>query len=177
MPKDVAGEIEKLNRADRVILHFPLWWFAPPAVLKGWFDRVLAHGATHTIDERFDTGRFRGRKALFCVTAGASEAELAHNGKEGDVRLQLWPPTYTLRYLGFSVLEPEIVCGVHGYYLGEEEVALRDRLQGVLASQSAVIREFDQRPQLNFNPDSDFDAEGRLKPDSPCHSPFIRHRR
>ena len=175
LPNDVAAEIGKLNRADRVIFHFPLWWFAPPAVLKGWFDRVLAHGATHTIDERFDTGRYRGKKALFCVTAGASEAELSHNGKEGDVHLQLWPAAYTLRYLGFTILQPEIIFGVHGYYPGEEELTLRDRLTGVLANHSAVIRDFDRRSRLSFNPDSDFDAKGRLKPDSPSHSPFIRH--
>lgn len=176
LPGDVAQEIDKLNRADRVVFHFPLWWFAPPAVLKGWFDRVLAHGATHTIDERFDTGRYHGRKALFCVTAGATENELSHNGKEGDVQMQLWPAAYTLRYLGFSVLEPEIVFGVHGYHQGEELTALRNRLGTVLDNQATLIRGFDDMRQLNFNPDCDFDANGRLKPGSPSHSPFIRHR-
>jgi NAD(P)H dehydrogenase (quinone) len=176
LPDDVAGEIDKLNRADLLVFHFPLWWFAPPAVLKGWFDRVLAHGATHTIDERFDSGRHRGRKALFCVTAGATAAELSHNGKEGDVHLQLWPAAYTLRYLGFTVLDPEIVFGVHGYYLGEERTELDDRLQGLLKNQTALIRNLAQRPELPFNPESDFDADGRLKPDRPSHSPFIRHR-
>src|ERR1700737_4200005 len=32
---DVKTEIEKLLWADTLILQFPLWWFAIPAILKG----------------------------------------------------------------------------------------------------------------------------------------------
>jgi NAD(P)H dehydrogenase (quinone) len=28
---------------------------------------------------------------------------------------------------------------------------------------------------MPFNADTDFDAEGRLRPDAPSHWPFIRH--
>jgi len=35
---------------------------------------------------------------------------------------------------------------------------------------------FDQRAEILFNSDKDFDAEGRLKSDAPSHSLFIRHR-
>lgn len=38
---DVKAEQEKLLWADTVILQFPLWWFAMPAILKGWVDRDL----------------------------------------------------------------------------------------------------------------------------------------
>ncbi|MCG6903914.1 MAG: NAD(P)H-dependent oxidoreductase [Rhodobacter sp.] len=175
IPKDVAGEIDKLRRADRVVFHFPLWWFGPPAILKGWFDRVFAHGATHSVEERFDTGRFLGRKALFCVTTGSNEAESAFNGKEGDVQMLLWPAAYALRYLGFTVLVPEIVHGVHGYHKGARAERLRDHLTSVLKAQPDVMAAFDRRPALHFNSDAEFDAQGRLKPQSPSHSLFIRH--
>ncbi len=33
-----------LRLADAVILIHPVWWFAPPALLKGWVDRILVHG-------------------------------------------------------------------------------------------------------------------------------------
>ena len=83
-------------------------------ILKGWFDRVLAHGLEHDTDRRFDRGRYRGRKALFCVTTGSKATESAYNGREGDVQMLLWPTAMTLRYLGFTVLVPEIIHGVHG---------------------------------------------------------------
>jgi len=175
LPDDVAQEIEKIRRADRNLFHFPLWWFAPPAILKGWFDRALAHGALHTVDERFDTGQFRGKKALFCVTTGSKEEESAFNGKEGDVQLLLWPAAYTLRYLGFSVAVPKVLHGVHGYHHGARQTALQDRLSQVIAAQSEVMATFDQRPLMPFNADDDFDANGQLKADRPSHTPFIRH--
>jgi NAD(P)H dehydrogenase (quinone) len=175
LPPEVTTEIDKIRAADRVVFHFPLWWFAPPAILKGWFERVLAHGALHTVDERFDTGRCRGKTALFCVTQGADEHESAWNGKEGDIRLLLWPAAYTLRYLGFDVLDPVTALGVHGYHTGAKRSALHARLRTVLDAQTDLMRTFDTHPRLHFNADTDFDAQGRLKPEAASHSAFIRH--
>jgi NAD(P)H dehydrogenase (quinone) len=175
LPAEVQGEIDKIRAADRVVLHFPMWWFAPPAVLKGWFDRALAHGALHDVDARFDTGQCRGKKALFCVTHGSDAHESAWNGKEGDIRLLLWPAAYTLRYLGFDVLEPVTAHGVHGYQKGAQRAALESRLQALLADQPRLMRGFDRHPLLPFNADSDFDADGRLKPEAESYTPFIRH--
>lgn len=33
-----------LRLCDAVIVIHPVWWFAPPAILKGWVDRILVHG-------------------------------------------------------------------------------------------------------------------------------------
>ncbi len=173
---DVAGEVAKIRQADRVVFHFPIWWFAPPAILKGWFDRALAHGALHSVDQRFDTGLCRGKTALFCVTTGSRAEESAFNGKEGDVQLLLWPAAYTLRYLGFTVLAPKVVHGVHGYHTGARRAALETALRDTLAGQADLLASFGTRPRLQFNADDNFDAEGRLLPDQPSHSPFIRHR-
>jgi putative NADPH-quinone reductase len=30
--------------ADAYVIVHPVWWFAPPAILKGWVDRVLVDG-------------------------------------------------------------------------------------------------------------------------------------
>jgi len=175
MPLDVAAEITKVEQADRIVFHFPIWWFAPPAILKGWFDRVLVHGRMHSVDQRFDNGLFVGRKAMLCVTTGATEAECAHNGKEGDVQMQLWPTAQTLNYLGMTVLEPQIVHGVHGYFQGREKQALDARLSAVLGSQADLMARFADLPTLRFNSDCDFDASGQLKASAQSHSPFIRH--
>lgn len=31
-----------LMRAERILLFYPDWWGQPPAILKGWIDRILA---------------------------------------------------------------------------------------------------------------------------------------
>ncbi len=41
---DVAAEQALIRAHDRVIFQFPLFWFATPALLKQWFDEVLAYG-------------------------------------------------------------------------------------------------------------------------------------
>lgn len=41
---DIRAEQEKLDRADALVVQFPLWWFGMPAILKGWFDRVFVQG-------------------------------------------------------------------------------------------------------------------------------------
>ncbi len=174
LPADVQAEMDKVRRADRIVFHFPIWWFAPPAILKGWLDRALVHGGLHSIDKRFDTGMCKAKTALFCATTGSSEAESAFNGKEGDIQMHLWPTAYTLRYLGFSVLAPITVHGVHGYHQGEAKVGLETRLRGVLEAQNGVMASWDSHPHLQFNSDDDFDTGGRLRPDRPSYSPFIR---
>lgn len=90
------------------------------------------------------------------------------------MRLLLWPLAYTLRYCGMDVLEPVLLHGVHGYHKWTKRAVLEARLTAALADQAWVLRDLDRRPVMAFNPDSDFDAEGRLRADAPSHSPFIR---
>lgn len=175
LPADVVGEIDKIQSADRIIFHFPLWWFSPPAILKGWCERVLANGAMHNADDRFDRGLFTGRKILFCVTTGSKASESSHDGKEGDVKLLLWPFAYTLRYLGFTVLEHRIVHGVHGYHKGRARQELKSRLRAELKNHEHTITNLEARKALPFNADTDFDENGSLLPTAASHSHFIRH--
>jgi NAD(P)H dehydrogenase (quinone) len=176
LPGDVTSEISKIHLTDRVIFHFPIWWFSLPAILKGWCDRVLAHGSMHSVDNRFDQGLFRGKRALFCVTTGSRSSESAFNGKEGDVQMLLWPFAYTLRYLGFTILEPRVIHGVHGYHVGQAKAALQLRLQDEINAHSDTIAGFDMLPAIPFNADSDFDKTGQLRPGVARHSYFIRHK-
>ncbi|SOH94071.1 NAD(P)H dehydrogenase (quinone) [Monaibacterium marinum] len=172
-PPDVQAEITKVRAADLIILHFPIWWFAPPAILKGWTERVLAHGALHDTSQRLDTGRARDKSVAFCVSTGSRAEESGPDGKEGDVRMLLWPLAYTMRYLGMDVMRPQVVHGVHGYNRGDRLVQLQQRLGQTLAGQQALIAGFDALPRLSFNRDDEFDADGRLRADAPQHSAFI----
>lgn len=37
----VADHLDRVKRADALIFVAPTWWYGPPAMLKGWLDRVL----------------------------------------------------------------------------------------------------------------------------------------
>lgn len=67
---DIEAEMQKLEWGELMIWQFPLWWFGLPAVFKGWVDRVFAMGRTYGGDRRFETGVFRGKRAMLSVTTG-----------------------------------------------------------------------------------------------------------
>jgi len=71
--KDVAREIEKLLWCDLLILQFPVWWMGPPAILKGWIDRVFALGVAYGGGRWFDRGRLSGKSAMLAITVGGDE--------------------------------------------------------------------------------------------------------
>lgn len=43
-PADVAAEQARIDRADALILVFPVYWWSMPGLMKGWIDRVFANG-------------------------------------------------------------------------------------------------------------------------------------
>ena len=45
----VAPYVERLTAAEAIVFCFPAWSFGPPAMLKGWFDRVLLPGVSFHI--------------------------------------------------------------------------------------------------------------------------------
>ena len=46
----VAHHAELVRRAEALVFVYPTWWMGPPAVLKGWLDRVLVPGVAFHLD-------------------------------------------------------------------------------------------------------------------------------
>lgn len=43
-PADVADEQARIDKADALVLVFPVYWWSMPGMLKGWIDRVFSNG-------------------------------------------------------------------------------------------------------------------------------------
>ncbi|MBC8452500.1 MAG: NAD(P)H-dependent oxidoreductase [Spirochaetes bacterium] len=43
----IAKHCEELTAADGVVIIHPNWWGQPPAILKGWIDRVIRPGTAY----------------------------------------------------------------------------------------------------------------------------------
>jgi putative NADPH-quinone reductase len=109
---DIQSEIEKVEWCDLMIWQFPLWWFGLPAVLKGWVDRVFAMGRAYGGGRIYDTGVFRGKRALLSLTTGGPEEAYRKGAFNGDMAAILRPiQRGMLQFVGFDVLEPQIVYG------------------------------------------------------------------
>ncbi|KAK2143221.1 hypothetical protein LSH36_863g00036 [Paralvinella palmiformis] len=87
---DIRSEQAKLDAADLVIFQFPFYWMGLPAILKGWFDRVMHPGyATELPFKTFDLGRFKGKQAMFSITCGGTKEVYSDRGLMGDINVIL----------------------------------------------------------------------------------------
>lgn len=163
LPEDVAGELSRLRRADLLMLQFPLWWFGAPAMLKGWIDRVFVYGGMYSSRRRFDRGVCRGKRALLGVTVGSPAARCGADGIEGDTRVHLWPLLYSLRYVGFDVLEPLLLFGIHPPRADSDGAGQRRHLQQQADAYRRALEDLRQRPSIAFNAQDDWDASGCLR--------------
>ena len=64
--------IERLRRAEAIVAQFPTWCFGPPAMLKGFFDRVLMPGVAFDLSDPAHVKPMLGniRKIAGVVTYG-----------------------------------------------------------------------------------------------------------
>ncbi len=51
LPQIVSRHCSEISGADGIIIIHPNWWGQPPAILKGWVDRVLRPGVAYTFAE------------------------------------------------------------------------------------------------------------------------------
>lgn len=107
--EEIESEIAKIEWCELMIWQFP-WWFGLPAVLKGWVDRVFAMGRTYGRGRVYQSGVFRGKRALLSLTTGGAETAYRKGALHGDMAGMLRPiQRGMLQFIGFDVLEPHIV--------------------------------------------------------------------
>jgi NAD(P)H dehydrogenase (quinone) len=47
LPVDLESQCREISNADGIVIIHPNWWGQPPAILKGWVDRVLRQGIAY----------------------------------------------------------------------------------------------------------------------------------
>lgn len=83
----------ELSRADLILIFHPNWWGQPPAILKGWIDRVFRLNTAYTYPpgvgfEGIPIGMLRARLAIVINTSNTpAEREAA---AFGDPLEALW---------------------------------------------------------------------------------------
>lgn len=64
----VQQHCEEVRAAAGYIVVHPNWWAMPPAILKGWLDRVLRQGVAYEFGPEGVVGHLSGKKALVFTT-------------------------------------------------------------------------------------------------------------
>jgi NAD(P)H dehydrogenase (quinone) len=78
--EDIAKEQKLLAESDFISLVYPLWWGSFPAILKGYFDRVLTHGFAFTITPEGPEGLLKGKKVFLHTSMGNSVEAYENKG-------------------------------------------------------------------------------------------------
>jgi NAD(P)H dehydrogenase (quinone) len=100
----VQSYVDRVMRAQALVLVFPVWNFGYPAILKGFFDRVFLPGVSFRIENGVVQANLTHIRKLAAVTTygGArSRAFLAGDPPRHVVKRALWGVTRPdkLRYL------------------------------------------------------------------------------
>lgn len=165
LSEDIRAEHEKIAWADVLIFQFPMWWFGPPAIMKGWFDRVLVQGFAFGIKGqdgrtlRYGEGGLAGKRAMVITSVGARESSFGPRGIHGYVDDVLFPVLHgTFFYTGMAALPPLVLYGA-------------DRLDdagydGYVEMLRARLEELPDAEPLSFRPENggDYDDDLVLRP-------------
>jgi NAD(P)H dehydrogenase (quinone) len=137
---DIADELAKVERCDALIFQFPLWWFGPPAILKGWVDRVFAAGRAYGGGRWFERGAFAGKRAMVAMTTGGPPTMFNGYGLDPTLETILRPIQHGIFWFtGFDPLPPFIAYAPARATAEEREAMLE-------AYARRVERIFDEPP-------------------------------
>jgi NAD(P)H dehydrogenase (quinone) len=93
LPPDIERHCTEIETVDGIIIVHPNWWSQPPAILKGWMDRVLRAGRAYNFvtgpdGEGRSVGLLKARHALVVNTANTpQDKEVAFLG---DPQALIW---------------------------------------------------------------------------------------
>ncbi|WP_404712566.1 NAD(P)H-dependent oxidoreductase [Sphingomonas sp. MMS24-J13] len=131
---DVAAEIEAIRDCDVFVLVYPIWYGTPPAMLKGYVERVFGSGINpKTVQTRSAEGFLAGKRLISFTSSGASDAWLNEQGELLSLRSlfdRYLVHAFAMRgeqHVHFS----RIVSGMAERFVNENLFAVRDRARHV----------------------------------------------
>ncbi|AFJ55750.1 NAD(P)H-dependent oxidoreductase [Pseudomonas fluorescens] len=107
-PADVVAEQARIDRADALVLAFPIYWWSMPALLKGWVDRVFVNG--WAIDYGPDTPvqkKLRHLQVHLLALGGADDSAFERHGYAKAMNTQIDYGIFD--YCGARVLTSELL--------------------------------------------------------------------
>lgn len=89
----IEKHCQEIIHSDGIIIVHPNWWGQPPAILKGWVDRVIRPGVAYRFlegdnGEGVPVGLLKARSAIVLNTANTPE--IRENEVFGDPLERIW---------------------------------------------------------------------------------------
>ncbi|MDJ0003107.1 MULTISPECIES: NAD(P)H-dependent oxidoreductase [Nocardiaceae] len=108
-PSDVAEEQARIDRAEHLVLVFPMYWWSMPALLKGWIDRVFVEGWAYEYGDRVFVKKLDRLTIHLVVVAGDDADSFERHGVHQAIRTQI--ERGIIEYCGATVGSTNFVYG------------------------------------------------------------------
>jgi NAD(P)H dehydrogenase (quinone) len=83
----VIYDLTEIRRCDVLVFIYPIWFGLPPAMIKGYVDRVLGGGFVPSSEHPRANDRFlRGRRMVSFSTSASTDAWFTEHGQMGALR-------------------------------------------------------------------------------------------
>jgi glutathione-regulated potassium-efflux system ancillary protein KefG len=135
---DVPAEHRLMYDHDLIVLHFPLYWFSIPSLLKEWMDLSWSRGFAFG-----DGAKLKGRTLMCAVSTGANRDAYENGVYRFPLGEFLRPLQEAAGYCGLDWAEPFVLHGAQARELEgmEKGMALyRRRLEKTIAAMTPAPR-------------------------------------
>ncbi|WP_338446485.1 NAD(P)H-dependent oxidoreductase [Pelagerythrobacter marensis] len=110
-PRDVRAEQERLERADALVLIYPVYWWSMPGLMKGWIDRVFSNGWAYDDSDPSRIVKKLGHLPIHLIALpGASERTYLRHGYLDAMKTQIDHGIFD--YCGAPVVRHELLFGI-----------------------------------------------------------------
>lgn len=120
LPADIELHCSQIREAEGIVIIHPDWWGQPPAILKGWVDRVLRAGVAYQFTENDNgegvpMGLLKASAAIVFNTSNTPQVR--EQTVFGDPLETIWKN---------CIFE---LCGVHNFYRKNFGVVITSTLE------------------------------------------------
>ncbi|MFL9839769.1 NAD(P)H-dependent oxidoreductase [Sphingomonas sp. ST-64] len=149
---DVASSLAQVDAAEMLVLIYPIWFGMPPAIVKGYVDRVLgADFSPEELKADLPSAALQGKRLTIFSTSAASRPWLEERGQW--LALKQAFDTYLTRAFGLAdchhVHFDSIVPGLDPRFVEEHLEVVRQTAR----ERATVLRYGDLPPRLLRQPD------------------------
>lgn len=137
---DVAAEHARIDRADALVLVYPVYWWSVPGLLKGWIDRVFTQGWAYEEDADGKLIKKLHRLPIHLIgLGGASQRTYVRHGYSDAMKTQIDHGIFG--YCGARVATSELLLASDAGFPDAHLDTAREIGSGIFASHAATQAE------------------------------------
>lgn len=138
LPSDIVREQARIDRADALVLVYPIYWWSFPGQLKGWIDRVFTNGWAYEETPDGKLVKRLGHLAVHLIgIGGADTGTYARHGYTQAMRTQIDHGIFD--FCGARLVSSEFLLDVNGRAAASHVVAAQALGAAAFASQVPAL--------------------------------------